>query len=318
MNQERGPPMTRNTAEQTETAEKSTTVSDGDQYLGQFIPPHYHYQMLLDESRMQGFEEAIQRAVPPQGLVVELGAGTGVLSSFAARNARKVWSIERNPQMAEIATRFINENGLSDRVEIIRADAKDYCPPEPVDVVICEMLHSGLLREKQLQVIGAFKKNYHTRFPDKPLPTLIPEATILACQPVHQNFTFHGYRAPIPMFFEPHNPETGTSSLTDPLVYSFFEYRGNLPTDLSFQTSIKIATTGELNAVRFVTKNVLHVNLQENRTVDWHNFYMVLPIHAPIPVTVGDRVSIRFSYQPGDPIESLTSSLNVQKEIGAP
>lgn len=310
--------MAQNTAQKTEATDVTSGVTDGEQYLGQFIPLHYHYQMLLDESRMKGFEEAIQRAVPPQGLVVELGAGTGVLSSFAARNARKVWGVERNPQMAEVATRLINENGLSDRVEIIRADAKDYCPPEPVDVVICEMLHSGLLREKQLQVIDAFKKNYKARFPDTRLPTFIPEATILACQPVQQNFTFHGYRAPIPMFFEPHNPETGTSSLTDPLVYSFFEYRGNLPQDLSFQTSIKVATTGELNAVRFVTKNVLYVNLQENRTVDWHNFYMVLPLHAPIPVTVGDRIIIRFSYRPGDPIESLTSSLNVQKELAGP
>lgn len=293
----------------------STTISNSDtpteeHLLGQFIPVHYHYQMLLDESRVGGFEQAILLAVPEGGKVVELGAGTGILSSFAARKARKVWAVERNPQMVEVCRNLISLNNLNDTVEIISADASTYCPPEEVDVVICEMLHSALLREKQIQVIEAFKRNYRARFGNR-LPLFIPEATILAAQPVQQSFDFHGYRAPITLFFEPHNSETHTIGLTEPLMYTFFEYRNDCPAELKYNGSVKIAESGELNGIRFITKNVLHVNLQENTTIDWHNFYAILPLPQPLTVKTGDRISISFSYHPGDPMEALSNNLSV-------
>ena len=65
--------------------------------LGQFIPPQYHYNMLNDTVRMQGFKNALELVVRPGARVLELGGGTGVLSFFAAKNAAHVWCVERNP-----------------------------------------------------------------------------------------------------------------------------------------------------------------------------------------------------------------------------
>jgi len=291
----------------------STSATDQDQFLGQFIPLHYHYQMLLDQSRMNGFQQAIERAVAPGARVLELGGGTGVMSFFAAKKASKVWCVERNPQLASAARRFLEMNRVGDRVEVVEADASQYAPPGEVDVVICEMLHSGLLREKQVQVIDAFKRNYKAQVSPK-LPIFIPEATILGVQPVEQNFTFHGYQAPMPVFFEPHIKDTGTTSLTDPMVYSLFEYRNDFKEQFSFQISVKVAQAGTLNALRFVTKNVLSINVESNTTIDWHNFYMVLPIENPFSVAIGDRISLSFAYRAGDSIDALSSGMKVTKE----
>jgi predicted RNA methylase len=60
-----------------------------------------------------------------------------------------------------------------------------------VDVVICEMLHSAMLREKQLAVIHSFKQRYQAKFGDR-LPGFIPTATRLFVQPVEQSFVFDG------------------------------------------------------------------------------------------------------------------------------
>ena len=62
-----------------------------DCYLGQFIPLHYHHNMLMDEQRMSAFKTAINLTVFPGAKVLELGGGTGVLSWFAAAKAGKVW-----------------------------------------------------------------------------------------------------------------------------------------------------------------------------------------------------------------------------------
>ena len=34
-------------------------------YLGQFIPVHYHHNMLMDQNRMHSFKSAIDYAVKP-------------------------------------------------------------------------------------------------------------------------------------------------------------------------------------------------------------------------------------------------------------
>ncbi|MFN9977392.1 MAG: methyltransferase domain-containing protein, partial [Phycisphaerae bacterium] len=120
--------------------------------------------MLRDQSRMLPFQEAIDLVVPEGGTVLELGGGTGVLSWFAARKARKVWCVERNPALVNAARSFLSKNEFGDRVQVVHADAMAFLPPEPVDVVICEMLHVGLLREKQLQVIRDFKDRYLRAF----------------------------------------------------------------------------------------------------------------------------------------------------------
>ena len=86
---------------------------DDDVHLGQFIPLHYHGQMLSDERRMSSFQEAILKLVPEGAHVVELGAGTGVMSFFASQRARKVTCIERLPHVAAAARRLLAANGAA-------------------------------------------------------------------------------------------------------------------------------------------------------------------------------------------------------------
>ncbi len=129
-------------------------------YLGQFIPLHYHHNMLMDSNRMQSFKAAIDHVVFSGAKVLELGGGTGVLSWFAAQKAEKVWCVEFNPDMVDEARRLLGKNAYGHKVEVVHADAFEYLPPEPVDIVICEMIHVAMLREKLMEVIDNFKQRY--------------------------------------------------------------------------------------------------------------------------------------------------------------
>src|SRR5258708_38229333 len=60
-----------------------------------FASPFVHEPMLLDKIRCDAYREAIQRTVKPGDVVVDLGAGTGLLSVFALHaGARHVDAIE--------------------------------------------------------------------------------------------------------------------------------------------------------------------------------------------------------------------------------
>lgn len=282
--------------------------------LGQFIPLHYHYNMLNDTARMQGFKAALDHVVRPGARVLELGGGTGVLSHFAARRAAKVWCVERNPELAAKAREILALNPYGKKIEVVEADAFDYLPPEPVDVVICEMLHVAMLREKQLAVISAFKERYLKKF-GGPLPVFVPEAFIQAVQPVQQDFHFEDYFAPTILFQDPAAVQNKTCELAAPAIYQLTSYDEAYPLNCAWDGVIDIERAGTLNALRFVTKNILTIVIEERRTVDWHNQYLVVPLQEPLTVETGDRLHLHFDYPAGGSFSALTASLLTAVEV---
>lgn len=281
---------------------------DESSYLGQFIPVHYHHQMLMDQSRMTGFKAAIDYAVFDGAKVLELGGGTGVLSWFAAARAAKVWCVEFNPDLVKEARRMLALNPNGHKVEVVHADAFEYLPPEPVDVVICEMIHVAMLREKQVEVIESFKRRYLQRF-GGPLPVFLPEAVIMAVQPLQQDYSFEGYYAPIVQFHVNTMLYEGTVELAPPSVYSTLDFSQPVDSHIAWEGTFVMERSGIINALRFVTKNILAVVPELKSTIDWLNHYMTLPLANPIEANAGDAVLVGFNYRAGGSIPSLQASI---------
>ena len=272
--------------------------------LGQFIPLHYHFEMLYDKARMAGFRAAINYVVKPGSTVLELGSGTGVLSFFAAEKARKVYAVELNLDLVDESRRLLALNRNGNRVEVIHADALEYLPPEPVDVVICEMLHVGLLREKQLSVIDSFKTRYQNRFEGQ-LPAFIPEATIQAVQPVQHDFEFEGFRAPVVLFQYPYSIDPRTLDLGDPVIYHQLQYKNHFGLSCAWSGALSITAEGNFNALRFATKNILAIMEEDQSSVTWHNQYLILPLERALTVLPGQRIAISWDYNAGAPLSAL-------------
>ncbi|MCR9143333.1 MAG: methyltransferase domain-containing protein [bacterium] len=294
--------------------------------LGRFIPQHYHYQMLLDEARMLGFRTALELVVPVGGRVLELGTGTGVLSFFAARSgAEKVWCVERQPDLAERARQLLAANGVDDRVEVVTGDAFEYLPPEPVDVVVCEMLHSALLRESQVRMLAEFRARYTERFGPQ-LPVFVPQATLLGIEAIEFDFDFFDYRAPLPLFEDPSNPSNRLKTLGPVTPYKIVDYMNAPVESIAYQGPLGIEIAGQCKALRFVTKNILAIDPDaaqnseapgagsprgEHGIVEWMNQNLIVPLPEALNVAAGQALSVGFAYQPGDEIEVLLSTLTV-------
>jgi predicted RNA methylase len=209
----------------------------------------------------------------------------------------------------------MNPNGH--KVEVIHADAFDYLPPEPVDVVICEMIHVAMLREKQVAVIEAFKERYRARF-GGPLPIFMPEAVVMAVQPLQQDYHFHGYYAPIVQFQDTGVAYPGTVELAQPAVYSVLDFMEPVDSLIAWQGSFTVEQDGTLNALRFVTKNVLSIVQERGTTIDWLNHYMTLPLAKPLDVIAGDVVDVAFQYRAGASIPGLQAALRAMLAADAP
>jgi hypothetical protein len=105
-----------------------------------FADPWSQEQMLLDRARCTAYREAILRTVKPGDVVIDLGAGTGLLSFFAVQaGARHVYAIEMS-RIADVAEQLIAANRMHDRITLIRGNSREVDVPERADVLVTETL----------------------------------------------------------------------------------------------------------------------------------------------------------------------------------
>lgn len=100
-----------------------------------------HRVMVRDEVRTNAFQKAIDATVKPGDVVLDVGAGSGVLSLFAAKaGAARVYAIERSREAAAMARHLVHANGFDAIVTVIEGDVRQVAPPEQVDVIVSEWM----------------------------------------------------------------------------------------------------------------------------------------------------------------------------------
>jgi len=101
-----------------------------------------HRELLLDEVRTNAYRDAIRHFVTPQTVVLDLGAGSGILSFFACEaGARRVFAIDVN-HSADIASFLSRHLGYSERMQVFHAHSTTVELPEPADLLVTETLGS--------------------------------------------------------------------------------------------------------------------------------------------------------------------------------
>jgi type II protein arginine methyltransferase len=113
--------------------------------------PAYHRPMLLDRTRNEMYARAVEDAVKPGMLVLEIGTGSGLLALIAARAGATVVTCEENSIIAAAAQAIVERNGFADRIRVVpkRSDAlripEDL--PRRADLIIHEIFGCQLIDE---------------------------------------------------------------------------------------------------------------------------------------------------------------------------
>ncbi|XP_077218728.1 putative histone-arginine methyltransferase CARM1 isoform X2 [Tasmannia lanceolata] len=121
---------------------------------------HYYGQLLHQQNMLQDYVRTgtyyaavIENRADFHGrVVVDVGAGSGILSLFAAQaGAKHVYAVEAS-EMAEYARRLISGNPtLGQRITVVRGKIEEVELPEKADILISEPMGTLLVNERMLE-----------------------------------------------------------------------------------------------------------------------------------------------------------------------
>jgi hypothetical protein len=109
--------------------------------MNELLAEHQHY--LADSVRLAAYERALAEMVRPGAVVLDLGAGSGILGLLACRaGAGRVYAVEEGP-VIELARQVCIANGYQDRVVFCKSYSKDLVLPEHVDLIVADQVGFG-------------------------------------------------------------------------------------------------------------------------------------------------------------------------------
>jgi protein arginine N-methyltransferase 1 len=95
--------------------------------------------MIADRVRMDAYREALARSIKPGDVVLDLGAGTGIMSLLACKlGAGKVHAVEHSDALV-VARELAQANGCADRIEFHQSSSFDVRLFRPADVLVSDL-----------------------------------------------------------------------------------------------------------------------------------------------------------------------------------
>jgi predicted RNA methylase len=270
----------------------------------------FPYMCLKDEARTLAFRDAIRTVVRPGDVVVDVGAGSGILSFFAAEaGAAQVYAVEIDPVCAAALRRSIELNPVvGDRITVVEGDAAAVRLPRAADVVVAEIIETGLVEEQQVPVLNALRH----RGVITGATRLVPAAYETTLQVVTADHCYYGFVIAAPKHEWPFYASgpgwhpTSVTAASDVLTVLRVDFAaGAVDEVVAGEVDVELDPDATVNAVRLAGR----IGLSANQTLGPShalNGDKILPISD---VSGVPRATLRWHYRMGGGLRELELAL---------
>lgn len=264
------------------------------------------FNCLIDDERTEAFKKAIQGTVRKGDIVVDMGTGSGVLAMLAADcGAKKVYAVEIDKRNIKTLTATFQANNYEQTIIILEGDATTVQLPEKVDVIIGEMIATGLIEELQIQAM-----NNMLKFGTKDVRVLLNKIENYV-DLVFNNNVYYGHKFNSIRYEYPDLKQLTSILFTESKMYSSVDFsQSTINTKVDFSTQFVIEKNGVINALRISSKTIFYDNSQLGAT-----FAYCYPIILPIveqQVKKGDKFVVSLSYELCGGFDTLNYSADKQ------
>ncbi|KZX13511.1 methyltransferase domain-containing protein [Methanobrevibacter filiformis] len=256
----------------------------------------YHHDLIKDFERLAVFNEAINSYFNDviksnndlKVKMFDLGCGSGILSFFASKYDVDVIAIDKDFKSIEKAK--LNLKDIDD-INFINDDVLNLNFKDKADLIVCEMLDTGLIDEEEAPVI-----NHILPFL-KDNGVIIPKGIINIAYPLNMNYPYIVYDD------SNHGSTLEYDVLGDFVVYDEIDFDNYI--DLNFKSKLhfKITKDSLFNGIKIITFTKLNDNLISGPT-PMLNPPICIPINEK-SVKKGDFIDITLEYVMGGGLESI-------------
>jgi type I protein arginine methyltransferase len=274
----------------------------------------FHAFCLTDTgSRLDQFAAAIAAHIRPGDIVVDLGAGTGILSFLACRaGARRVYAIEGGESL-EFARLLAVKNGFLDRIEFINKPSTHVVLPERVHAIVGDIHDTFGLQARGLTTMMDARDRFLA-----PGGVLIPCSIQLMVAPIEApeiyqkrievwNTHVSGIDISPLRTLAANQPGPArvdrSQLLTEPTAFATIDLMHVSDPHAGGAVSCQVTRDGTMHGICgcFVTTLAAGIRMGnvpgDSSTTNFAHAYF--PIESPVHVRIADRVAIRFDNHDG-------------------
>lgn len=273
--------------------------------------PAWHFAMLNDHRRTQYFRRALAEVVTPDTVVLEAGAGAGLLSLLAARaGAKHVYACEHIPELADLARKIVASNGYQDRVTVIPKPIEELRIgvdlPAAADILLFDHISGDVLGYGAMAVVEAASRLTRPGAPVVPCAVDLC-GRIVECPSMAQKGRIdqiEGFDFSLANQYAP--PFLTISNFARDLRYSsecfdIFHFNFGRPLDRHRQRIVEVATThaGVVHGLMTWLKIHFRPGLgYETGDFEQPDFRrpQFMPFAKPLTVKKGDHLEIRLCH----------------------
>lgn len=279
----------------------------------------FHNLLLNDPVRTESYKEAIFEVIQPRMTVVDLGTGTGILALFALQaGASKVYGVELNASILNIAQQNVTKAGFADRFIACRGSSYDVELPEKVDLIISELL-GGLVDDENItpclrDARHRFLKHDGTMLPRRASMFLVPidsetlhrQVEKRVCQSLNANYDLAKLlkglnSSEFDLYYDAIIPKK--AHLSSPQIVREFSLDGNDAEEYQVERKFVIERDGKFTGLKgyFIAELSPQVVLDTssddiaNGKASESFKHAYLPVHTPIDVRAGDVLQLIYS-----------------------
>jgi predicted RNA methylase len=265
----------------------------------------YVYRCLADEPRTEAYRAAIEAAVKPGDVVLDLGSGSGIMGLFAARaGARHVYAIEAGKYLAGALQETIESSGYASKMSLVKKNATKLTlsDVEPADVIICEMITTGLIGEMQGPVLTALRSAGIMR----PNTRVVPGRLRTSVTAVSADFEFFGMPLKFPVFVDHFSKrfERRCEELSERQEVHVADFTAPLDKRVHAKVKLSITKPGMINGLLLTSDTDFDGAPGIGGTVSYCQ-PVILPVDPPVPAKEGKSVTATINYSIGDGFDGL-------------
>ena len=275
--------------------------------------PRWHFEMLNDVSRGKAFGDALHALDLRDKTVLDIGAGSGILSMLAVRlGARHVYACEMIEPLAEIAAEIVQLNGMAHKITLIPKNSFDVeigkDMPGRAEIMLSETIDCGFVGEGFLPSLKHAKKYLLQH--DAPLVpcgvqlcgVLIDSPDIYHLNHVYRSqgfdvskmneFSTRGYFG-VRLKTRPHSMISDVTTLIDLDLY------GPIPESFTRVVEFEATESGTLHGVAFWFKVTLAPGVVLSNDPDQsgcHWTQAFVSFRQPLTVQKGERYPVELSF----------------------